>query len=188
MHAADPYAATRHAPRSTRRLLRTRIAPITLLAASVGLAACHPPSPIRPAAAVALASRAPVTSPSPAVRDFQAFALNALLVPLLDADVPSRWADPSMSVDCDAADVTIDGQHPDIGAPVPREPFTVRWHLQRCTPLDDYIELSGDIELRVEPTASGYAAQMRPHGLQVVSMYGTEAVEQPFEAQMSVAR
>jgi hypothetical protein len=56
-----------------------------------------------------------------ATAQFVAFALNALLVPLFDDDLPPRWADPSLSFDCDAGDVTIDDAPLDIGAPVPHE-------------------------------------------------------------------
>jgi hypothetical protein len=57
---------------------------------------------------------------------FTTFALNALLLPLLDDDVPARWADPSRSMDCNDARVTVDGAHPGVGSYVPSA-FTVPW-------------------------------------------------------------
>lgn len=191
MQLADPKTAVSTSVPGRRRPLRERLAPIALLGAGLVLAACDAPALPRivaPVAPVASAIRASALSPSPALRDLRSFALNALLVPLLDDDLPSRFADPSLAVDCDAADVTIDGRHPDIGSPVPREPFVVRWNLRRCAPLDDYIELSGEVELRVEPTADGYTAHIVPNGLVVVSMYGSETLEQPFDARMAVGR
>ncbi|MEO7150661.1 MAG: hypothetical protein ABIX46_02945 [Burkholderiaceae bacterium] len=136
------------------------------------------------------ASRRPGLAPSvprsQARRDVEQFALNVLLLPLFDDDQPTRWADPSLAFDCDAADVRIDGRRPDVGAPVPREPFTVRWAMRGCQPLDTYVQMSGDVELRVEPVAGGYRARVLPHPLQVTSTSGVETLSEPFDARLSV--
>ncbi len=173
----------------------------------VALAACSDPTPPTPTpragrhtAMATLATLPPVDAATPllpatslrpvrqsqAARDLQTFALNVLLLPLLDDDQPSRWADPSMAFDCDAADVRIDGRRPDVGAPVPPEAFTVRWTLRGCEPLDSYVQVSGDVELRVEPVAGGYRARVRPLGLQVTSSAGVETLSEAFDARLSV--
>lgn len=122
---------------------------------------------------------------SPSARDLKAFILNALLVPLLDSEggSPARWADPSFSVDCDDARVTVDGVRPDVNAPVP-DTFTVRWQMARCTPLGAHLELSGEVELHVETGGSGYSARVVPQGLTLHSAYGVEVLSEPFTARM----
>lgn len=163
-----------------------------LLAAVLGLAACREPAPARsPSALPVVQSGAALAKPlrhgpTRASADFKAFALNALLVPLLDDDLPSRWADPSLSVDCEHARVTVDGALPDVGAPVPRHGFTLRWQMDRCSPLDGYFELSGEVEVRVEPGIDGYTAVVDPVGLQVISTEGVEVLDQPFTARLGV--
>lgn len=117
---------------------------------------------------------------NPATRDFMTYALNALLVPLLDDDSPPRWADPSLSFDCDAGQVTVNSAALDVGAPVPQGSFTVRWHMQRCVPFDNHLELSGDIELEVELSGDNFRAVVLPVGLRVVSRYGEEELNESF--------
>jgi hypothetical protein len=117
------------------------------------------------------------------VKAFKTFALHALLLPLLDDETPARWADPSFSVDCDDARVAIDGVRPDIGAPVP-DAFTVRWHMERCTPMG--LELTGEVELRVESSTSGYSARVHPKGLLVRAAAETYAMNEPFSAVLAV--
>ena len=123
--------------------------------------------------------------PNSVGRDFITFALNALLLPLLDDDVPARWADPSLSVDCNDARVTIDGGRLDVGSPVPST-FSVRWHMDGCTPLGEGLELSGDVELRVESDSYGYRANVHPKGLRVISAYGVQTLTEPFMARLAV--
>ena len=175
---------------------RAAIATGARLAAAIGavalaLAGCGRPAPLA-AVAPAKSTPAPSSQATAAVDEapaqFMAFALNALLVPLFDDDVPPRWADPSMSFDCDAGAVTVDDAPLDIGAPVPREPFTVRWHMERCAPFDDAMDLSGDIELRVEPSGAGYKAVLQPARFHVVSAHGHEVLTQAFTASMGLGR
>ena len=172
--------------------MRTRPPRPWLLAAVLALAACREPAPVRTPAALpfiqsgAVAAKQPRHGPTRASADFKAFALNALLVPLLDDDLPSRWADPSLSVECEHALVTVDGALPDVGAPVPREAFTLRWQMERCNLLDGYFELSGEVEVRVEPTAAGYTAVVHPVGLHVISTEGVEVLGQSFTARLGV--
>ena len=124
---------------------------------------------------------------SPAARDFRAFALNALLVPLLDPELesPSRWADPSFSMACLDASVTVDGERPDIDAAVP-DRFTVRWALDRCTPLGPNVELSGRVTLHVEAGVGGYVARVVPDGLTLHSQGGVDHVTDAFTAHLPI--
>lgn len=128
---------------------------------------------------------APPDSPNEqATADFKQFALNALLVPLLDEDVPARYADPSRSVDCAEGNVTVDGARVDIGAPMPHV-FTVRWWMDRCFPLGVPLELSGDVELGVRREGDSYSAIVRPEGLRVRSKFGVEVLAEPFAARLT---
>ncbi len=123
-----------------------------------------------------------------ASRHFMKFALNALLVPLLDDDSPPRWVDPTSSFDCEALDVQVDDAGLDIGAPVHDGAFTVRWHMERCTHSDGAMELTGDIELKVEPISGGYRVDLQPTQFRVVSAQGHAVLTQPFTARMSLGR
>ncbi len=129
-----------------------------------------------------------VATRNPATQDFMTNALNALLVPLLDDDWPPRWADPSQSFDCDAGQVTVDSAAVDVGAPVQQGKFTVRWHMQRCVPFDNHLELSGDIELQVESSDHDFSAFVHPVGLRVLSMYGEEVLNESFVRHMRIDR
>jgi hypothetical protein len=89
-------------------------------------------------------------------------------------------------LDCDAALVTVDGAPPDIGAPVRSGSFTVRLHLQRCTPFDSYLEVSGDVELRVESSDAGYRAVVLPSLLHIDSSESHGVLTEPFVGYLSV--
>ena len=158
-------------------------------------AGCVKPRP--PDGAAPTKTRAPAEAANPVQRtagpaestvQFMAFALNALLVPLFDDDVPPRWTDPSLSFDCDAGAVTVDDAPLDIGAPVPHEAFTVRWHMERCAPFDDAMELSGDVVLTVEPSGAGYRAVVQPTQLHVVSARGHDVLTEAFTARIGLGR
>jgi len=175
-----------------------------VLLSLLGIAACGEPvrttntrpsaSAVRHASALEMRRQTPTRAvvrsvgedTSPAVRNFKTFVLNTLLVPLLDDDLPSRWADPTQSLDCEDGHVTIDGGRLDIGAPVPRDAFVVRWHLQHCESLDGYFELSGEVELRVEPRSGGFTAQVDLTGVQLASHYGVERIDGSFVAHLNV--
>lgn len=129
-----------------------------------------------------------VATHNSATRDFMTYALNALLVPLFDDDSPPRWADPSLSFECDAGQVTVNSAALDVGAPVPQGSFTVRWHMQRCQPFDNHLELSGDIEMEVESNGDNFSAVVRPVGFRVVSRYGEEILNKSFVRHMRTGR
>lgn len=139
-----------------------------------------------PPAVPVMASESAAVPQNSAVADFKAFALNALLLPLLDDEVPARWADPSLSVDCDDARVTVDGGRPDVGAPVSQS-FKVHWHMENCTPLGADLALSGDVELRVESGEHGYTARVEPVSLKVGFPGGVKTLNEPFLANLAVA-
>src|SRR5688572_7078598 len=79
---------------------------------------------------------------------FTRFALNALLVPLLDEQPRPHWTDAGMRFFCGPdTRVDVDGAPLVPGAPVPAGAFTVRWHIDRCWPLNlAAFELSGEVE------------------------------------------
>lgn len=115
---------------------------------------------------------------------FKTYALNALLVPLLDDEVPARWAEPSLALDCDGARVTVDGATLDIDAPVPTGPFVVRWQMQNCELPGSAMALSGEVELRVVQMGGEYQAQVQPIALQIASASGVQTLTEPFAARM----
>ena len=164
-------------------------------ALAVGLLGCGKPAsltsvaPAKPRAdARHLHQVQRASRPAPAAIHFMTYALNVLLVPLLDDDSPPRWTDPALSFDCEAVDVSIDGAPLDTGAPVPEGGFTVRWRMQRCMPLGNAMEITGDVELRVEPDGAGYHAVVRPIQLHVLSGQDHEVLTEAFTASMRLGR
>ena len=120
------------------------------------------------------------------VRGFSRFALNALLVTLLDDDEPPRWSDVALSHICGpAAHVEVNGRPLLHGSVIPAAAFTVRWSLDQCTPLEAF-ELSGVVELLVFHEETGLSAVVVPHGMLVSSAHGTERLSTPFAASMSL--
>jgi hypothetical protein len=164
---------------------------VSVGALAVGLLGCIRPLPLESIAlpkAIAHARQVHVTRKielAQATRHFKTYVLYALLEPLLDVEAPDRWADPSLSFDCEAGEVTVDGAPLDVGAPVPEQSFTVRWRMQRCTPFGDSTELTGDVELTVQPSAGGYRAIVQPAQLHLASRHGHKMLVAPFVAIMS---
>jgi hypothetical protein len=163
--------------------------------AAVALLGCGKPAPLNsvvPTKARAHATKVDRAQRAPQHHEasihFMTFALNALLVPLLDDDWPPRWADPSLSFDCAESGVEIDGAPLDIGAPVPAGSFTVRWHMERCMPFENNMALTGDVELRVEPVGAGYRVVVQPARLVVRSAGGHDVLTQAFTARISLGR
>ncbi len=115
---------------------------------------------------------------------FKRFALNALLVPLLDDDLPTRWADPGPAINCLDAAVSVDGGRLDVGAPV-ADAFTLHWRLDACLPLDENVEVSGEVELQVRQVAGRYIARVLPRALRVVSAEGSDVLDEPFHTEMT---
>jgi hypothetical protein len=139
------------------------------------------------------AARAPVAQrmlEDPVTGQFSRFALNVLLVPLIDDDEPPRWTDVAMHHFCGPATrVEVNGQPLEPGASVPATAFTVRWHIDQCWPLDrDALELSGDVELQVFHEDDGLDAVVDARQLRVSTPKGSRSVGTPFPASMSLAR
>ena len=116
--------------------------------------------------------------------DLYRFALNALLVPLIDDAVPPRWTDIAMDFFCDpGTTVMIDGKPMVPGELVPATSFTVRWDISRCTPLGPQsVELSGGVELVVFHEDTGLSAMVIPDRLRVDSHLGRVVLRGSFAA------
>lgn len=118
-------------------------------------------------------------------RQVERFALNALLVPLLDDAVdPPRWGDPTLDMDCgEASRVEVDGHRLDPGAPMPDGPFSVQWQLADCLPFGvDSLALSGRAELDVSRQGTGLVATVRLSGLRVQHNGVTVVMNKTFTA------
>jgi hypothetical protein len=184
---------------------RTRLAPCARAAAVslivMTMAACSPAPETRSAAAAPPTTAAPLGSAqvgdlpdNPAIADFKAFALNALLIPLLDDAVPPRWLDPftttstSLAIDCIGATVTVDGKPIVPNTPVPSKAFTLRWRLNGCALLNSAVAtLTGDVELLVFHDGDHYSASVRPDALQVVWLNGSASLNERFAASTPIS-
>jgi len=136
----------------------------------------------------------PVDPPdSLSVAEFKTFALNALLIPLLDDGASPSWLDPfittavSLAIGCEAAKVSIDGRPLVPSAPVPARAFTLRWSMDRCVILNGRTSLTGDVELLVFHDGDRYTARVRPIDLHVLSDAGIEVMNRPFSTSTPLA-
>ena len=159
------------------------------LIAEVPWSVAPPAATARGTAVAVLAPR--VDAPeSPRLVEIETFALNALLVPLLDDSSPPRWIDPtdaqalSLAIQCGSADVTVDGHLLVAGAAVPASAFTLRWRMNRCSLLNGAATLTGDLELLVFHDGDRYSASALPDALRVVSDAGSERLTERFSASM----
>ncbi len=121
--------------------------------------------------------------------DLYRFALNALLVPLLDDAQPRRWTDLAINFSCDpGTSVMVDGEPMVVGKLMPSTAFTLRWNMNRCAPLGrESVELSGSVELLVSHKEFGLRAVVLPDGLTVDSHMGRAWLHGPFVAETSLA-
>lgn len=117
------------------------------------------------------------------------FALNALLVPLLDDAVPPHWTDATIDHICGPGTrVRIDGRPLERHMPMPARAFSVHWTLDRCLPFGfESVELSGDVALHVFHEDDGLGAIVVPGRLRVDSHEGRAWLERPFTAAMTLA-
>jgi hypothetical protein len=69
--------------------------------------------------------------------DVRRFAVNALVVPVLDEDgTPARWHDPSLAVPCQpGSQVFVNGRPIEPRSEVIGPEFTVSWVMEGCLPL-----------------------------------------------------
>ena len=117
--------------------------------------------------------------------DLYRFALNAFLVPLFDDAVPPRWTSAAVEFACDPeTTVMVDGEPMVVGQPIPVKAFTVRWMMDRCSPLgQDSVELSGGVELVVDRKGAGLSAVVKPDHLRIDSHMGRAWLRGPFTAE-----
>ena len=117
--------------------------------------------------------------------DLYRFALNAFLVPLFDDAAPPRWTSAAMEFACGPeTTVMVDGEPMVAGQPIPVKAFTVRWMMDRCSPLgQDSVELSGGVELVVDRKGAGLSVVVKPDHLRIDSHMGRAWLRGPFTAE-----
>jgi hypothetical protein len=196
---ADPHVATIVAAFSRpfegsavhRQGVRLGAAAIVLVAVAVGFFIMKQ----TPVAAKAARTAGPQPASARAVDDSMAadlvarFALNALIAPLLDDDVPPRWTDIGLKHYCGPATrVEVDGKPMVPGSRLPATAFTMRWHLDQCWPFDTATtELSGSVELLVFHEDTGLSAVVIPERLVIGGATTSNRLSQPFAAVLSLA-
>lgn len=143
-------------------------------------------SPVQPEASlVASVRRSRPAADFDSAADLRRYALNALLVPLLDDDEPPNWTRLSLDHDCGPdTRVTVDGNPLAPGHKLPATPFRLRWDMDHCAQLGA-IELSGVIELVVSPADAGFSAFVMPQQVRVDSWQGSTVLSEPFAAATS---
>ena len=173
LRATDYNSANldRGAAHKIRTLIRSRRAVLRRMGALVATLACcglvaaswerseHRPRRVgHPGGLKAVAER--VASAQHEIENFQQFALNALVLPLIDDTEPPRWTSSGMHWICDGRGrVVVDGKPVPEGELVPARPFTVRWDLHRCPPFNGGELLAdGELELHVTPDGSNLRA------------------------------
>jgi hypothetical protein len=140
-------------------------------AAALGLV----PQPPRPAHTLPAPANDRITAPldhDVAVdieRDAQRFALNALVVPMLDADDPLHWQDPSLAMACGAGTrMLVDGLPLEPRAAAANSAFTLEWSMDGCLPFGlGGPEMSGRADLVVFRNDDGLSAIVQMTDLQV---------------------
>ena len=131
----------------------------------------------------------PVVPDAPMPIDLYRFALNALLVPLIDDAVPPRWTEVAIDFNCGpGTSVTVDAAPLVAGKLIPAKAFTVRWDMDHCTPMGpESVALSGRVELVVSHVDTGLSAMVFPDRLRVDSHMGRAWLHGPFSAETSLA-
>lgn len=120
--------------------------------------------------------------------DLYRFALNALLVPLMDDAEPPRWTKAGIDFSCGpGTNVTVDGAPLAAGTLIPAKAFTVRWDMDHCAPMGpESVMLSGRVELVVFHEDTGLSAMVMPDRLRVDSHMGSAWLQGPFAAETSL--
>jgi hypothetical protein len=113
---------------------------------------------------------------------FKAFALNALLIPVLDDDVPSRWTEPFALMSCVKADLLVDGKPVAFGSAVPATAFEMHWSMDHCTAFGEAMVMSGTVDLLVFHDGDSYSAVVQPSDLRIDSSSGLMVLGQSFAA------
>jgi hypothetical protein len=115
------------------------------------------------------------------------YALNALLVPVLDDDgYPARWQDPSLAMACDAGtQVSVDGHPLEPRGEVPVASFSLQWLMVGCAPFGwGGLELSGRAEILVLRDDDGLSAIARFIDLNVTHRGQSLLMNDVFTARM----
>ena len=109
-----------------------------------------------------------------AIRTFQRFAFNALVLPLIDDTEPPRWSRHAIDWICDGrGEVTVNGQPLVDGLFVPAT-STVRWKLERCAPLAGAeLLIDGEISFDVSRNDMGLRADAVNHTLTADTLTGS---------------
>ena len=120
--------------------------------------------------------------------DLYKFALNGFLMPLLGDAAPRRWINAAVEFACGPeTTVMVDGEPMVAGQPIPVKAFTVRWMMDRCSPMgQDSVELSGGVELVVERKGAGLSAVVKPDHLRIDSHMGRAWLRGPFTAEIEM--
>ena len=185
---ADP--AGRDDPRAGRRdgglaAAATLIAIVAGLSSATGVFSRVGGAPVAAPREAAIVTTAAYADDA-AVGEFTRFALNALLATLLDDDEPPRWSDVALGHVCGPGTrVEVDGRPLLHGTTIPATTFTVRWQMDRCSPLEAF-EVSGTVGLLVFHEDDGLGAIVRPGALSVSSAKGTRSLRAPFAAALSL--
>jgi len=182
MDASPGREARPSAPRRVRAaLLAAAGALCVVVCAAIAIAIVVP---VRPAPGQPTAAAGRHGEPSrDAVRAFERFALNLLLVPLVDDATPPRWQALGIDWVCGGAgDVTVDGRPLVDGAPLPRAPFRLRWTLHHCPPLSDSsLLVDGTVVLTVSVDDHELRALVEPR-LRAVDGDDEQTIDRPFTA------
>lgn len=131
-----------------------------------------------------------VVSNAPKPIEFYGFALNALLLPLLDDSDPPRWDDVAVAFACGpGTSILVDGKPMVPGTPIPPKTFTVRWVMDECSPFGrESVELTGGVELVVTRGDLGFSAVVKPDRLRVSHHIGRAGLHVPFVAQATLGK
>lgn len=134
------------------------------------------------------AAALPAMPDAPTPEDMYRFALNALLLPLMDDAEPPRWTDVAIDLSCGPATrVTVDGESLPVGMPIPASAFKLRLDMDHCAPLGaGYAVLSGSVELLVFHEDDGLSAMVVPESLRAETPFGRAWLQGPFAATTSL--
>lgn len=164
---------------------------LTLGALSAATSALVLGAVVVPMSALVLPSTAHAAPVAPADGDvvpalqLQRFALNALLVPVLDEGQPARFTRTFGAMRCGAGtQAWVNGKPMRGGAPVPSQAFTLRWKLVDCRPMNRNESYDGDVSMTVYHEDGGYSSTVVPVGLRVTTPDSSAVWKQTFAVVM----
>jgi hypothetical protein len=170
------------------RLLGSVALCVLLLGAAGAVLEPLPPAGAQPNVHEPAATRAQPSADDSALADhMRKFALNALLVPLLDGDEhPPRWGDVELTMPCMMPSrVTVNGSSVVPSQEVLSPSFTVDWTLHACMPFGVHGPvLTGHAHLDVFGDDEGVAARVRLLDLRVDKDGHVVRMDEVFAARM----